>query len=120
MDKLGVRCRNFASGGVTGSTKTGTEFGGESGGPFLQDCPNGSAVFAVEYANHDNSLYAGRFRFKCRNTSTGVESDWYGFYGESGSVLNTIQCDTGKYFNWWTITSAGGYTGPFGTAFGCL
>ena len=84
MDKLGVRCRNFSSGSLTGSTRVGTEFGGEGGWAFSQDCPSGSAVFLIEYANSDDSLYAGRFRFKSKNTSTGVESDWFGPYGAFG------------------------------------
>jgi hypothetical protein len=120
MDKLGVRCRNFSIGSLTGSTSSGTEYGGEGGGPFSQDCPSGSAVYLIEYANTNDGLYAGRFRFKCKNTSTGLESGWYGYYGLSGDTIMSIQCESDKFLNWWTISSAGGYTGPFGTSYGCL
>jgi|GEM_PF-1735153 len=78
IDKIGVRCRNFADGALIGSTIVGTEFGGEGGVSFISDCPNGSAVSEVDYYNHvgNGNNVAGRFRYRCKDLGSGTTSAW--------------------------------------------
>lgn len=122
IDKLGVICQNYSAGKPTGTLRDGTSFGGEGGseGSFL--CPNGEAIYSVQYINIVNEwgTFAGSISFQCKDPQNGTLSDWSGWYGAGAGTITKISCDAGKYFNWMAITANGAYAGPISGQFGCI
>ena len=94
MDNLGVRCKTFTDGALTGDIIDGSAYGGGGGWPYTFDCPAGYYLYRITGGNGagsstTESTYLANITFYCRSLTTDLPAtaaDTSGQYGYSPGI----------------------------------